>query len=431
MRPTMTDIDKQSERSSRAPKSAARAMRLAYLTTEYPKVSHTFIRRELTELERRGHVVERWAIRSPGNAIADPSDREELNKTFHCLKQSAVTLAGNAAGVLLTRPIKFLKAVRVARQLHKRSPRGFVRHVAYLIEACTLLNEAKKKNIEHVHVHFGTNCAAVALLMRELGGPTFSFTVHGPDEFDDPVGHSLDIKAASASTVIAITDFCSAQLRRWLRYEDWQKVHVVHCTVDEKFFDEHRPVDTKSRTLISIGRLSAQKGQLLLIEALARLVEEGIDVKVVLGGDGEMRDVIERRIRELKVHDRVEITGWISEAEVRKQLLTSRGLVLPSFAEGLPVVIMEALAMGRPVISTAVAGIPELVQTGETGWLVSAGSVDQLVDAMRAMMETPAAQLNELGENGRRLVRERHQAATEAAKLEAIFENIISGDKHA
>lgn len=423
----MNEIGNQAERSKHKSSSTARALRLAYLTTEYPKVSHTFIRRELRELERRGHVVHRWAIRSPGEAIADSMDVAEVEKTFHCLDQSKTLLLTRAARVCVTRPLRMLSAARMAWRLHRRSPRGLVRHIAYIIEACTLLLESKKHQIEHVHVHFGTNCAAVALLMRTLGGPTYSFTVHGPDEFDDPVGHSLDMKAASASAVVAITDYCSAQLRRWLRYDDWAKIHVVHCTIDELFLAEQSRIDPQSSTLISIGRLSAQKGQLLLIEAVAQLLSEGVAIRLVLGGDGEMRDVVEQRIRELKIEQHVEITGWIAEAKVRRHIREARALVLPSFAEGLPVVIMEALAMGRPVISTAIAGIPELVRSGETGWLVSAGSIEQLVDAMREAMAAPVESLERMGQCGRELIRERHMPSVEAEKLESIFMNIVEG----
>jgi glycosyltransferase involved in cell wall biosynthesis len=299
----------------------------------------------------------------------------------------------------------------------RRSGRGFLRHGAYLVEACCLLRISRRSRIRHVHVHFGTNAAAVARLLRCLGGPTYSLTIHGPDEFDAPQSLSLAAKFADALFVVAITDYCAAQIRRWMPYEQWSKIHIVHCTVDESFFDEAQPVDPASRTFVCVGRL---------------IVTEGIDARLVLAGDGELRPQIERRIAELRLQDRVQITGWIDESEVRRRLLESRALVLPSFAEGLPVVIMEAFALGRAVVSTTIAGIPELVVPEENGWLVPAGNVAELVAAMRAVIDAPPERLDEMGRCGQSRVRQSHLAPTEALNLLERLEDYLglASDDH-
>jgi glycosyltransferase involved in cell wall biosynthesis len=250
---------------------------------------------------------------------------------------------------------------------------------------------------------------------------SYSLTVHGPDEFDAPVGFSLREKVADASFVCAISDFCSAQVKRWSDGRDWSKIHVVRCTVGDEFFDRARPIPADSRTLLSVGRLSAQKGHLVLIEAMRRLIESGIDARLVLAGDGEMRGEIEHAIAEAGLGDRVVITGWIDEQAVREHLLAARALVQPSFAEGLPVVMMEALAMQRPVIATGIAGVPELVRPHENGWLIPAGNVNELVSAMREAMEAPVSRLNQMGAHGAQRVRERHFIATEVDKIEALL----------
>lgn len=172
-----------------------------------------------------------------------------------------------------------------------------------------------------------------------------------------------------------------------------------------------------------VGRLSEEKGQLLLIEAAHRLVSEAADLKLVLVGDGHLRGDVEELIEKLELRSHVEITGWASSDQVRREILNSRALVLPSFAEGLPVVIMEALALGRPVISTFVAGIPELVQPGVCGWLVPAGSIDPLVSAMRKALHMPVLQLEEMGRAGAVRVAELHDVRTEAEKLARLFRN--------
>lgn len=394
-------------------------MRLAYLLTEYPKVSHTFIRRELREMERRGHDVLRLAIRVTRATLADPADREEQNRTIHCLAQPWWRLLAAAAVTALTRPTRFAAALHHALSAGWRSERGVARHLAYLVEACFLRAVLEREGIEHVHAHFGTNACGVARLIRRLGGPGYSFTVHGPDEFDAPRPLDMAGKIHDAEFVIAITDFCRAQLCRWSDPEDWSKIHVVHCIVDDAFFDAARSLNESTRTFVSVGRLAPQKGQPLLIDAFADLVDGGEDARLVLVGDGELRPRLERQIRDRGIADRVTITGYVSEAEVRRHILAGRALVLPSFAEGLPMVIMEAFALGRPVISTYVAGIPELVRPGENGWLVPAGSVEALTEAMRQALHAPAAELQRRAERGRALTRERH-GLSQIAALDAL-----------
>lgn len=409
--------------SAAAARNAARDPRdlaIAYLTTEYPKVSHTFIRREIAELERLGWSIRRVAIRG-GGEVRDPADRAEVERTFVCLDQPAHRFARAGFATLVRHPLRTLGALRTALAMHRRSERGLVRHLAYLAEACVLRGELARSGVEHVHVHFGTNAAAVARLIMRLGGPSYSMTVHGPDEFDAPIGLSLGDKIADARFVAAISDYCVAQLRRWAAPADWPRIQVVRCAVGGAFLDPPAPVAPASRTLLCIGRLSAQKGHLVLLDAAARLAGDGVDFELVLAGDGEMRAAVEQRIAAHRLDASVRITGWVDEAEVRELLRGARALVQPSFAEGLPVVMMEALAMGRPVIASSIAGVPELVRPGENGWLVPAANVDELVDAMREALEMPPAALDEMGRAGRARVLARHRGETEAATLSALL----------
>jgi colanic acid/amylovoran biosynthesis glycosyltransferase len=403
-------------------------MRLAYLTTIYPAVSHTFIRREILELERRGHEVHRFAVRASTSPLVDPGDLAEFSRTLHLLGPGRSRLVSAALDVGLRSPVALLRTIRADARLSRRSERGFVQHAAYLLEAAFLLRELRARRIQHVHVHFGTNAASVAMLCRIMGGeraPTYSFTVHGPDEFDQAVGHSLREKINHAAFVCAISDFGAAQLKRWAPIDQWNKIHVVRCTVGESFFSAARPIDPGSRGLVAVGRLSPQKGHLVLIDGLAQAVRGGVDASVVLVGDGELREEIRRRVAALGLGDRVELTGSLDESAVRERILASRAMVLPSFAEGLPMVFMESLALGRPVISTFVAGIPELVEPGVTGWLVPAGRSDLLAAAITEAMRTPTQRLNEMGQAGRRAVLERHNTPVEGARLEALLAPVV------
>jgi glycosyltransferase involved in cell wall biosynthesis len=284
-----------------------------------------------------------------------------------------------------------------------------------------LLRRLRRSGARHLHAHFGTNAADVALLTHTLGGPSYSFTIHGPEEFDRPEKLSLVDKIEQAAFVVTVSEFGRSQVFRWCSHEHWRKVHVVHCGVDKSFLGggPHPVPDTPQ--LVCVGRLCEQKGQLRLLEALALLKEEGVPCQVVLAGDGPMRAVIEAEVIRLWLHDRVRITGWLSGAEVRQHLLDSRVMVLPSFAEGLPVVLMEALALGRPVITTYVAGIPELVRPGESGWLVPAGSVEALAGAIRQALEAPGDRLTQMGHAGAASVAAAHDITKEAAILARLF----------
>ncbi len=392
-------------------------MRIAYLTSTYPSVSHTFIRRELCELERQVGEIARFAIRHTPYDIVDPDDAREDGKTFRLLSQSRLKWLSVLAKRGLGNPKATIAGIRKAIAMGRKSSRGVPVHGAYLLEAMMLLDEVERRGIEHLHVHFGTNPTAVAQLMRAMGGPPYSFTVHGPDELDAPVGLKLGSKIEDSAFVIAITNYCAAQLRRWVSHEHWDKIRVVHCTVGDEFFTESQPIDPTSKRLVCVGRLAPQKGQLLLVEAFADAIDQGADAELVLAGDGEMRAEIERIAAARGLGSRLRITGWISGEQVRKEILASRALALPSFAEGLPMVIMEAFALGRPVLTTYIAGIPELVVDGENGWLIPAGSREAITTAIHEVLRAEPAKLEAMAANGREAVRRHHYTPTETARL--------------
>jgi colanic acid/amylovoran biosynthesis glycosyltransferase len=396
-------------------------MRVAYLVTYYPRVSHTFIRREIAALEEQGLQIERFALRRAPDPVVDEEDQREAARTRVVLDGSVLGLVMAVLRTALLSPLRFARALRLAFQLGQTSERGFIKNVGYLVEACVLRGWLADSGCGHVHAHFGTNSTAAALLCHELGGPGYSFTAHGPDEFDSPVGLGLRTKIERARFVVAISSFARSQLWRQCRYAHWPKVQVVRCGLDRMYLDA-APVPIADRPrFVSVGRLSGQKGYPLLIEAAARLAAAGEDFELTLVGDGELRSDLEALIDRHALRERVTITGLADGERVRAELRAARVFVLPSFAEGLPVVIMEALALGRPVLSTTVAGIPELVSP-ECGWLVPAGSVDALVQAMQSALATPLAELERMGEVGRARVRKHHDARIEAAKLRALFE---------
>jgi colanic acid/amylovoran biosynthesis glycosyltransferase len=396
-------------------------VKIAYLLNSYPMTSTTFIRREIEALVGEGVDVVRYAARPWAERLVDPLDVQEQGRTRYLL-------AGNLAGLLLAfgqelvvNPLGLIRASKTAWALWRRARAGFGRHAAYLLQAIYFKQQARREQVAHVHTHFATNATAIALLSHTLGGPGYSFTAHGPDEFDNTDRLGLDLKMSGARFVVAISNFGRVQLVRASHWRHWDKISIVHCGLALADFADGSAANPGNRTLVNVARFNAQKGLLLLPAALALLKAELPGLKVVLIGDGEERGRLEAEIARHAVADMVELRGWQSNMEVRRALLEARALLLPSFAEGLPVVIMEAFALGRPVISTFIAGIPELVDAS-CGWLVPAGDVQGLAGAIRAALGADAQRLAEMGAEARRRCVARHDVAVSARRLKALFE---------
>ncbi|WGV27795.1 glycosyltransferase family 4 protein [Halotia branconii] len=396
-------------------------MKIAYLVNQYPKVSHSFIRREIAAIEDSGLSVSRFSIRSCESELVDPEDKLELQKTQIVLGVGVLGLLFNLLRVAINSPILWLRGLFLALKIGKASNRGVFYHLIYLAEACILLNWLRKSDITHLHAHFGTNSTTVAMLCQAIGGPPYSFTVHGPEEFDQPISLSLTEKINRAAFVVTISDFSRGQLYRWCNHQQWKKIHVVRCGVDNYFLNSPTTAITSEPNLVCVGRLCEQKGQLLLLEAVKQLASEGLQCNLTLVGDGSLRPEIEALIAEYRLEQHIKITGWASGAEVQKYIMNSRAFILASFAEGLPVVIMEALALERPVVSTYIAGIPELVKPGVNGWLVPSGSVTALAEAIHQVLQFSPDKLEQMGKAGHDSVKQMHDVVQEASKLINLF----------
>jgi colanic acid/amylovoran biosynthesis glycosyltransferase len=397
-------------------------VRVAYLINQYPKISHAFIRREILALERRGVRVTRFALRGWDAECVDAEDRQEQARTRYVLQQGMLPLVVASIRTLLTSPARFWSALRLALGTGRWSDRPLVYHLVYRAEACSLLPWLKDCGATHVHAHFGTNAAEVVMLARTLGGPPYSITVHGPEEFDKPHSLNLGEKVRRSAFTVAISSFARSQIYRWIERTHWQKVNVVHCGIEAAFHEGPFPRVLVAPRLVCLGRLSAEKGQLLLIEAATLLAAKGLPFELTLVGDGPMRSAIEALVIERGLGDRIRLTGSISTERLRDELLGARALVLPSFAEGLPMVIMEAMALRRPVLTTWIAGIPELVRDGIDGWLFPAGSVKSLAAAMEDCLSRPVEDLWAMGEAARARVLERHSVEDQAVRLNELFQ---------
>jgi len=403
---------------------------IAYLTSVYARAGDTFIRREVEELRRSGWTVHTFSIRRADEAeqVSEDVLREQRTTDF-ILERGLLRLLLAFGRMSVRAPGRMIQAIWQANSIRWPGVRSWIWHWIYLLEASYLAEQLIDRNIGLLHNHIAMNSATVAVLASTLSGVPFSMTVHGGGlELHSADQWRLGKKVAASAMTVCISSFGKGQCMLFTPPEHWHKLHEVHCGIDRAFLDVPSSGPLDSARFVCVGRLSPEKGQLMLVEAAARLREEGVHAEIVLVGDGPLRGDIERRARELGMEAMIHVAGWQSSSDVRRSMLQSRAVVMPSFVEGIPVALMEAMALRLPVIATYVGGIPELVRSGETGWLVPAGSVAELASAMRKVLATPIQHLAEMGELGRHVVVERHDVTLEGKKLAALFEAALYSD---
>jgi glycosyltransferase involved in cell wall biosynthesis len=298
----------------------------------------------------------------------------------------------------------------------------------YFAEAMVMWNLCRRRGIRHIHVHFANVSADVAMLATSFGNAvdasapwSWSLTMHGPTEFSDVLAHRLAQKARSAAFVVCISDFARSQLMALLDEDAWEKLCVVHCGIEPAHYEGRvEPAADGPLRVLCVGRLVPEKGQAVLIDALERIRGSGRDVTCTFVGDGPSRDRLESAIAARGLHGAVTVTGALDQDAVREHYLNSDAFCLPSFAEGVPVVLMEAMAAGLPVVTTRIAGIPELVTDGRDGLLVAPGRADRLADALTALADDPDLR-RRLGEQARETVRRDFNLQTIGPTLRDLF----------
>jgi colanic acid/amylovoran biosynthesis glycosyltransferase len=399
-------------------------MRIAYLVGEFPRFSHTFIRSEVDGLRGRGVTIATHSVRpAPPDELLTEDDRRVAAETWTILPPRWGDLADAHARAISRHPLRYLATLALALRLSAGGVRNGLWQLFYFVEAVALWDRLHKRDIRHVHVHFANVAAAVALLVARLGGRqwSWSFTMHGPTEFDDVTRYGLAEKVRQARFVTCISDYCRSQLMKIVEPEEWSKLEVVRCGIDLSAFV---PADGDGQSgrfeVLCVGRLVADKGQRVLVEAVDRLRREGVDVHVTLAGDGPDRRELEERVRTLGLRDHVTFAGAVDQRRLRDLYASADAFCLPSFAEGLPVVLMEAMAAGLPVVTTRVMGIPELVEHGVTGALVPPGRVDALAAALHELAIDPARRRS-YGLAGREKVERNHDVRVSVAALHDLY----------
>ena len=405
----------------------AEPIKIAYLTGEYPRATDTFIQREVAALREQGFEVTTCSIRRTGaEHLVGEEQKAEAARTFHVLEAAARPLTSLRAHLrALTAPARYLRALRLAWRTSPGGVKPMLYQLFYFAEAVVLADHLRRQGVQHLHNHIAKASCTVAMLCQELSGIPYSFTLHGPDIFFEPIRWRLDEKIARASFTACISDFCRSQGMSFADRAHWGRMHIVHCGVEPERYAAATP-KRPGNHLLFVGRLAAVKGVPLLLQAVKAAREMRPDLRLTLIGDGPERTWLQTEAEALGLAEAVDFLGYRSQSEVAERLQQVDALVLPSFAEGVPVVLMEAMAAGLPVITTQIAGIPELVEQGVSGKLIPPGDAKALEQAILTLLSDPA-QAAAMGAAGRAKVRTAFDIQHEAARLGQLIRSYLAG----
>lgn len=404
----------------------SRTLRMAYLVSQYPAVTHTFILREIRRLRELGFDVTVVSVRAPDRPWEKLSavEQEEAKQTFGVLNAGFGRIAAAHIRTLLRRPLSYLGGLGYAIRLAGADLRAAVSNLFYFAEAVVAGDHIVRCGIAHVHTHFSST---VALFLARVFPVTFSATIHGPDEFTSPASFYLAEKAARARFLCVISNFAASQLMRASDPQYWSKVDVARLGVDSSVFTPRPHRENPRRfELLCVGRLAPVKAQALLIRAVGKLAREGrTEIHLRLVGDGPSRPYLERLVSELNLQEYVTLEGACNQDRVQAFYRETDLFVLASFAEGVPVVLMEAMAMEIPCLATWINGVPELISHGVDGWLVAPGSEAELTAAISRLADDPELR-RRLGKAGRVRVQAQYELDSNVRLLAAIYQRRLS-----
>lgn len=401
--------------------------RVAYLTGEYPRATDTFIQREVAGLRDDGFEIDTFAVRRTGDEhMVGPEQLEARATTTYLLDQ--VRGAGVVTahlGSVIRSPVRYLRTVRLAWETKRAGFRGALFQLIYFVEAVILAAEMRRRRIDHLHNHFGDSSCTVAMLASEVSGIPYSFTLHGSAIFYEAKTWRLDAKLDRAAFCSTISHFTRSQAAMFAAPETMDRVHLIHCGVepDRLAVVDHHGLGDR---LVFVGRVVEQKGLGVLFQAMRQLLPDHPGLSLTVVGDGPDREALAARAAAMGLGDRVEFVGARSQADVVDILAKADVFVLPSYAEGVPVVVMEALGSGVPVVASFVGGMAELVEDDATGFLIRPGDPDQLADRIGRLVDDPELRAR-LGRRGRAKVVAEFDSAVEARRLGQLFINTAAG----
>jgi colanic acid/amylovoran biosynthesis glycosyltransferase len=399
------------------------ASRIAYLVSEYPAPSHIFIRREVAVLREKGFHIQTFSIRKPSiNARLAEPDLNELGTTKFVLPVSAWRVLTSHLWAVAIRPSAYCRAFIWALRHSVPGAKSLAWSFLYFAEAIVLARMLKIGGVNHLHNHFANASATVGIVASRFLGIPWSVTLHGSADWVFPNGYLLPKKIKEASFVACVSHYTRAQAMWVTNMSQWEKMFVSRCGIDVDAIRNARndcPLSDPFR-IVTVGRLSPEKGQTGLIQAFSELLKRGHNAELCIVGGGPMDPLLASQIADLGIGDKCKLVGQKTETEVMNELSRSNLFVLTSFMEGLPVVLMESMAMRVPVIAPWIAGIPELVQHEKTGLLFPPGDWNGLVDQMQRAIDDPEF-LKDISERGFQFVTKHFDIRSAANPLARHF----------
>lgn len=404
-------------------------VRMAYLISRYPAVSHTFILREVLGLRALGCDIQVASINPPDRSptLMTQAEQTEAMQTYVVKRTPLTKILRAHWNTLRACPRGYLHGLQKALLLGGLDLRKLLYSIFYFVEAVLIGQWMMARRLHHLHVHFATPAATVGLLASRIFPLTFSLTVHGPDEFYDVPGYRLAEKVAGAQFVCCIGTYARSQLMSCSSPAEWDKLIVTPLGIDPSTFTP-RPFRSHPAPfeLLCVGRLVPVKGQLMLVAACERLVQSGYALHVRFVGAGPDLSTLTAEVQARGLSNYVEFTGAVNQDQIRAFYEAADIFVLPSFAEGIPVVLMEAMAMEVPCVTTWITGIPELIRSGRDGLLTPPGDVEALAEALSQLMDDPMLR-RRLGRAGRKRVLEKYDLSQNTRRLAKIFQQHVRG----
>ena len=399
-------------------------MRIGYFTNTYPRATDTFIQREVMGLRERGIDVRTFSVHKTGtDHDVGPEVIAEKKNTFYVLPVNPFRLLALNLSTLVMFPTRYLHALSLALKTARPGLAGLIYQLFYFQEAVVISRELRRHKIHHLHNHLGDLSGTVAMLASSIAGIGFSMTVHGSDFYFDPTHWALREKVKLSRFIICISHYCKSQMMLFSDQEDWNRLKIVHCGIDPDRFG-YAGVRETAKNLLYVGRLAVEKGIPVLFESLSMLKDRGHDFVMTMVGDGPDRVALEEMALRLRISDRIIFAGYAGQDKVKEYLQKSDILILPSFAEGVPVTLMEAMACGIPVIGTQVGGVPELIVHDQTGQLVPPADSISLADAIIRYLDN--TELRErVSRQGREKVVKDFNLNSELDKLMLLFQQHV------
>jgi len=403
---------------------------IAYLLSRYPAISHTFFLKEVLGLKQLGFPIGTCSINPPDRSpdLLTAPEAEEADQTYYIQGDHHWRNISTLLSVFFRHPRVCLRGLRVALSLGTSDIYRCLYHCLYLLEALLLGAWMKRRKLDHLHVHFGGAVATVGFLASHAWGFPYSLTIHGPDEFYDVERYHLAEKFRDAQFIFCISNFCRSQVMKYCPPNQWKNLHVLRLGVDPEHFRPQPRTRDPILQIISVGRLTTAKGHMILLQSLADLLQKGHKIHLTLIGDGSERNPLEDFVHRQQLTASVTFLGALNHDQTHARLAQTDIFALPSFAEGVPVALMEAMAMEIPCVSTRIAGIPELIQNEVEGLLVSASSSEELAAAIERLVVSPDLR-RQFGSAARAKVISSYNLNENISRLADAFERCLSNGK--